>query len=252
MKKSILRTDSQDGSFVYSGLILFLSASYQRLIRILFNNVVNIFYCAIERTVVFQLDGAHGSCKLASLGRGGSLQTLVEIACRIGVAASGSIHHLMRSIGWNLVERIVYINQRTLASQGDDYLGNAPGMNQLGGFYRVFQSGDGFHLRLVHLQIIGVLEHIELILPVDGIDFLVSYLAQIALHIDGNLTLAGKISNYFWREIIAQQTAQMINLSLYMLQLSDGERVSLGKYTLLALVLVFFVDVFSENYAKIC
>ena len=32
-----------------------------------------------------------------------------------------------------------------------------------------------------------------------------------------------------------------------MLQLPDGERISLGKYTLLALVLVFFVDVFEEN-----
>ncbi len=61
------------------------------------------------------------------------------------------------------------------------------------------------------------------------------------------LPLAGKISHYLRREIIAQQTAQVINLRLHMLQLPDGERISLGKYTLLALVLVFFVDVLEEN-----
>ncbi len=32
-----------------------------------------------------------------------------------------------------------------------------------------------------------------------------------------------------------------------MLQLPDGERVGLGKYTLLALVLVFLIDVLEEN-----
>ena len=68
-----------------------------------------IFYAAVERSVVLQFDGAHSCSKLSGFYRIGALQALVEIAGRIGVAASGSIHHLMRSIGWNLVERIVYI-----------------------------------------------------------------------------------------------------------------------------------------------
>ena len=42
-----------------------------------------------------------------------------------------------------------------------------------------------------------------------------------SLHIDGNFSLLGKKGNHFWREIIAQQTAQVEDLGLYMLQLQD-------------------------------
>ena len=49
---------------------------------------------------------------------------------------------------------------------------------------------------------------------------------QISLHIDGNFSLLGKKGNHFWREIIAQQTAQVEDLGLYMLQLQDGLRAA--------------------------
>ena len=38
-----------------------------------------IFYAAVERSVVLQFDGTHGSSKLSGFYRIGSLQTLVEI-----------------------------------------------------------------------------------------------------------------------------------------------------------------------------
>ena len=120
-------------------------------------------------------------------------------------------------------------------------------MNQLGGFLRVLQSGNGLHFGLIHLQIIGVLEHIELVLPVDGVNFLVSHLAQISLHIDGNFSLLGKKGNHFWREIITQQTAQVEDLGLYMLQLLDGERICLGKHTLLTVVRIIAINILEEN-----
>ena len=120
-------------------------------------------------------------------------------------------------------------------------------MYQLCSLAWLLQPRDGLHLRLVHLQIVGVLQHLELLLPVDGINLLVSHLAQIALHVDGNPSLAGKISHYLGREIIAQQASQVIDFRLHVLQLSDGERISLGKHTLLALVLVFSVDILEED-----
>ena len=92
-----------------------------------------------------------------------------------------------------------------------------------------------------------MLQHIELLLPVDGINLLVSHLAQITLHVDGNPTAAGEKLHHLWREIIAQQTAQVVNLRLHLLQLPDGKRVCLGKHALLALVLVFLVDVLEEH-----
>ena len=64
----------------------------------LLDDALYFIYSAIERTVMFQFDGTHGGGKLARFGRIGTLQSLVEITGRIGVAASGSIHHLMRSI----------------------------------------------------------------------------------------------------------------------------------------------------------
>ena len=72
-----------------------------------------IFYAAVERSVVLQFDGTHGCRKLAGFYRIGSLQALVEIACRIGIAASGSIYYFMRRIGWNVVERIMMITSAT-------------------------------------------------------------------------------------------------------------------------------------------
>ena len=92
-----------------------------------------------------------------------------------------------------------------------------------------------------------MLQNIELVLPVDGINLLVSHLAQIALYIDGNPAAAGEKLHHLWREIIAQQTAQVINLGLHLLQLLDGKWISLGKHALLALVLVFLVDVLEEH-----
>lgn len=105
--------------------------------RLLSDDFHYIFDGAVEWSVVLQFDGTHGCSKLSGFYRIGSLQTLVEIACRIGIAASRSIHYFMRRVGWNIIESIIYINQRALASQRDDYFGYAPGMNQLGGFLQI-------------------------------------------------------------------------------------------------------------------
>lgn len=53
--------------------------------------------------------------------------------------------------------------------------------------------------------------------------------------------------NHFWREIIAQQTAQVEDLGLYMLQLQDGERICLGKHTLLTVVRIIAINILEEN-----
>ena len=211
------------------------------------DDFVNVIDGAVERTIVLQLDGTHRRRKLACLCWGSSQGTLVEIACRVGVAASSGIHDLVWGVGWNLVEGIIDIDERALAAQCDDYFGDTPGVEQLGSLMGILQTSDGLHFDFVHLEIVGVFEHFQFILPVDGIHFLVSYLTQVSLHVDRYLALLGEIFHHLVGEVVAQKTTQVIYLGIHVLQLLDGERVSLGEYSLLAFVLVLTIDVLEEN-----
>ena len=79
-----------------------------------------------ERSVMLELQCAHGGGKPSCLGIARTERAAVQITGGIGVAAARGIHYLTRRVRRYLVETAIGIYQRTLASQRNHNLHHAP------------------------------------------------------------------------------------------------------------------------------
>ena len=76
---------------------------------------------------------------------------------------------------------------------------------------------------------------------------LVANLAQIALHVNADLSLTRETFHYFGRKIVAEQRAEVEDTCLKSLHLFHGEGVALGEYPLGTSIAVVAVFVFKED-----
>ena len=136
------------------------------------------------------------------------------------------------------------INERAQTALGNDHFLHPPTGQALGGKFRVVVTGKDFHFVLVYLQYVHIAQCLQFFRPVHRINILSTHLAQIALRINGQHSLARQIFNDVKRKVICQQTAQVINVGLHIAQTIYRKGVGLGQHTLCAVVLVLAINIF--------
>lgn len=65
-----------------------------------------------------EFDGTHGGGETAAFVDAAAFGAFVEVACHIGVAASGGIHYVGRGVCRDFMEDSVGIDERPLVAEG--------------------------------------------------------------------------------------------------------------------------------------